>query len=50
VAAAAALPGAASAMYLALRPPPPTRLKTVGWSLVSASVATAVVITAAVRL
>jgi hypothetical protein len=49
VAPSAAVPGALSAAYLALFPPPPTRLRTVGWALVSASVATALWVAAAVR-
>jgi YwiC-like protein len=40
----AAAPGLASASWLALFPPPPSRLRTVGWTLVMTSVATAVIL------
>lgn len=42
----AATPGLAVAAWLALRPPPPARLRTVGWTLVATSTAAAVVLVA----
>jgi hypothetical protein len=42
----AAVPGAAAAVWIALRPPPPTRLRAVGWTLVTASTAAAVLLVA----
>jgi hypothetical protein len=43
----AAAPGLVLAVSLALRPPPPTRLRLVGWLLVSTSAAAALVMIAA---
>jgi hypothetical protein len=43
----ATIPGLAVAAAIVLRPPAPTRLRTIGWTLVAASVATAVTIVAA---
>lgn len=40
-------PGLLVALALAFRPPPPTRLRTVGWTLVSTSTAAALVLVAA---
>ena len=41
----AAAPGLTAAGWLALFPPPPTRLRTVGWTLVATSAAAAVILT-----
>jgi hypothetical protein len=43
----ASAPGLAAASWLALFPPPPTRLRTVGWTLIAASAAAAAILVAA---
>lgn len=40
IALVASLPGAATATLIAMFPPPPTRLRTLGWTLFAASVLT----------
>jgi hypothetical protein len=44
----AALPGLLIAVIIAARPPQPARLRTVGWTLVAASILTGVIVVAAV--
>ena len=44
----ASAPGLLAAVLFSLRPPRPTRLKTVGWTLVATSVATALIVIAGV--
>ena len=46
----ASTPGPLTAAAVAFRPPSPHRLRSLGWSLVGASVLTAVIIVAAARL
>jgi hypothetical protein len=46
--AVAVLPGLVAVGWIVLAPPPPTRLRRVGWTLVGASVATAAILVAAV--
>jgi hypothetical protein len=40
----ASLPGLLAAVVLALRPPPPTALRVVGWTLVAVTLATAALV------
>jgi hypothetical protein len=46
----ASVPGVAVAAILAFRPPPPTRLRTVGWTLVSAFALAAMMLIAGLRV
>ena len=41
---AAVLPGVVAAVFLVILPPPPTRLRIVGWTLVSTSVTTTAIL------
>jgi hypothetical protein len=41
---AAVIPGLVATVFLVVAPPPPTQLRTVGWTLVSTSVATAAIL------
>jgi hypothetical protein len=41
---AAAAPGLATSVLVAARPPAPTRLRTLGWTLVGVSIATAAIV------
>ncbi|MEW6320666.1 MAG: YwiC-like family protein [Acidobacteriota bacterium] len=49
IALAAAAPGLGAAVWLTLRPPPPTRLRVTGWTLVGVSTAAAVMLIAGLR-
>jgi hypothetical protein len=42
-------PGVATAAILAVHPPPPTRLRAVGWTLVATSAAAAMILIVALR-
>ena len=45
----AMIPGIAAVVWLVVAPPPPSRLRRVGWTLVSASVATSAILVMALR-
>jgi hypothetical protein len=46
---AAAAPGLATAVLMAARPPAPTRLRAIGWTLVAVSIATAAIVVLGTR-